>query len=89
LHPRRPGVSSLGQWLGVCQPEDSCLLNELRAKKLFIERDSPWENGYTESFKGKFQDELLNRELFYTLKETKIIIEHWRREYNQVGPHSA
>jgi putative transposase len=64
-------------------------LNELGTRTLFIEPGSPWENGYIESFNGKLRDELLNREIFYTLQEAKILIEHWRREYNQVRPHSA
>lgn len=64
-------------------------LNELGAQTLFIERGSPWENGYIESFNGKMRDELLNREIFYSLKEAQVLIEGWRREYNQVRPHSA
>lgn len=64
-------------------------LNELAVKPLFIEPGSPWENGFVESFNGKFRDELLNREIFYTLKEAQIIIEQWRKEYNQVRPHSS
>lgn len=64
-------------------------LNELAVKPLFIEPGSPWENGYIESFNGKFRDVLLNREIFYTLKETQIIIEQWRKEYNTIRPHSA
>lgn len=64
-------------------------LNELAVKPLFIEPGSPWENGFIESFNGKFRDELLNREIFYTLKEAQIIIEQWRREYNTIRPHSA
>lgn len=64
-------------------------LSELGVKTLFIEPGSPWENGYIESFNGKLRDELLNREIFYTLQEAKIIIEQWRREYNTVRPHSA
>lgn len=64
-------------------------LNELAVKPLFIEPGSPWENGFIESFNGKFRDELLNREIFYTLKEAQIIIEQWRREYNQIRPHSS
>ena len=56
---------------------------------LFIEPGSPWENGYVESFNGKFRDELLNGEIFYTLKEAQVIIERWRREYNTFRPHSA
>ena len=64
-------------------------LNSLRVKTLFIEPGSPWENGYIESFNGKLRDELLNREIFTTLTEAKILIEQWRQEYNQVRPHSA
>ncbi|GAJ15947.1 unnamed protein product [marine sediment metagenome] len=44
-------------------------------------RGSPWENGYIESFNGKLRDELLNREIFATLTEAKILIEEWRKEY--------
>ena len=64
-------------------------LNKLGVKTLFIEPGSPWENGYIESFNGKLRDELLNREIFYALVEAKILIEQWRKEYNQVRPHSA
>jgi len=59
------------------------------AKTAYIERGSPWENGYCESFNGKLRDELLNGEIFYTLKEAKIMIENWRKHYNTVRPHSA
>ena len=64
-------------------------LNGLGVKTLFIERGSPWENGYIESFNGKLRDELLNREIFTTLEEAKVLIERWRREYNQIRPHSS
>ena len=64
-------------------------LNRLGVKTLFIELGSPWENGYIESFNGKLRDELLSREVFYTLAEAKILIEQWRKEYNQIRPHSA
>jgi len=64
-------------------------LNRLGVKTLFIERGSPWENGYIESFNGKLRDELLNREIFTTLTEAKVLIEQWRREYNKIRPHSA
>lgn len=64
-------------------------LNRVGVKTLFIERGSPWENGYIESFNGKLRDELLNREIFTTLAEAKILIEGWRREYNLIRPHSA
>ncbi len=64
-------------------------LNDLEVTTLFIEPGSPWENGYIESFNGKLRDELLDREIFTTLTEAKILIEEWRKEYNQVRPHSA
>ena len=59
------------------------------AKTAYIEPGSPWENGYCESFNARFRDELLNGEVFYTLKEAQIIIEQWRRYYNTIRPHSA
>ena len=64
-------------------------LNHLGVETLFIEPGSPWENGYIESFNGKLRDELLDREIFTTLEEAKVLIEQWRRNYNQVRPHSA
>lgn len=64
-------------------------LNQLGVKTLFIEKGSPWENGYIESFNGKMRDELLDREIFTTLEEAKVLIEQWRKHYNQVRPHSA
>jgi putative transposase len=64
-------------------------LSRLGVKTLFIERGSPWENGYIESFNGKMRDELLNREIFTTLEEAMVLIEQWRKEYNQIRPHSA
>jgi transposase InsO family protein len=64
-------------------------LARVGVKTLFIERGSPWENGYIESFNGKMRDELLDREIFYTLKEAQILIEDWRRKYNTIRPHSA
>ena len=64
-------------------------LKDLEVTTLFIEPGSPWENGYIESFDGKLRDELLDREIFTTLTEAKILIEEWRKEYDQVRPHSA
>lgn len=64
-------------------------LARMGVKTLFIERGSPWENGYIESFNGKLRDELLNREVFNTLAEARVLIEQWRREYNEFRPHSA
>jgi len=65
------------------------LKDEVGVTPLFIEPGSPWENGYVESFNGKFRDELLNGEIFYTLLEAQVIIERWRREYNTFRPHSS
>ena len=56
---------------------------------LYIEPGSPWENGYCESFNGKLRDECLNGEIFYSLKEAQVVIEHWRVEYNTRRPHWA
>jgi putative transposase len=64
-------------------------LPKMGVQTLFIEKGSPWENGYIESFNGKMRDELLDREIFYTLKEAKVLIEDWRRHYNTKRPHSA
>jgi len=55
----------------------------------YIEPGSPWENGYIESLNARFRDELLNGEIFYTLKEAQIVIEQWRIHYNTKRPHSA
>ena len=64
-------------------------LEKVGVKTLFIEPSSPWENGYIESFNGRLRAELLNREIFDTLREAEVLIESWRREYNEVRPHSA
>ena len=59
------------------------------ARTLYIEPGSPWENGYIESFNGKLRDELLDREVFYTLLEVRVLTERYRRTYNRVRPHSS
>ena len=64
-------------------------LERIGVKTAFIESGSPWENGYNESFNGKLRDEFLNREIFYNIKEAKVLIENWRMEYNTVRPHSS
>src|ERR1700745_3605683 len=58
-------------------------------KTAYIERGSPWENGYIESFNARLRDELLNGEIFYTLREAQIVIESWRRHYNTIRPHAS
>ena len=64
-------------------------LGRIGVKTLYIEPGSPWENGCNESFNGKLRDELLNGEIFYSLKEAQVLIERWRHHYNTVRPHSA
>ena len=69
---------TLREWLG-----------KLKVKTAYIEPGSPWENGYNESFNGRLRDEFLNGEVFYTLKEARVMIEDWRNHYNHVRPHSS
>ena len=64
-------------------------LKQLGVRTLFITPASPWENGYNESFNGTLGEELLKREIFYSLEEAKVLIEQWRREYNTIRPHSS
>ncbi len=64
-------------------------LARVGVKTLYIEPGSAWENGYVESFNGKLRDELLDRELFDTLLEAKVLIERWRKTYNTARPHSS
>ena len=71
-------ANAVREWLGL-----------VGVKTLFIEPGSPWENGYNESFNGKLRDELLNTEIFYTLKEAQVLIERWRHHYNTIRPHSS
>ncbi len=59
------------------------------AKTAYITPGSPWENGYIESFNARLRDELLNGEIFYSLREAQILIESWRRHYNGVRPHAS
>ena len=71
-------AKALREWIG-----------SLGVKTAYIEPGSPWENGYNESFNGKLRDELLNGEIFYSMKEAQVLIEQWRRHYNEVRPHSS
>ena len=71
-------AESVRNWLGI-----------LEVKPLYIEPGSPWENGYVESFHGKLRDELLGREQFDSFVEAKVLIESWRKDYNQIRSHSA
>jgi len=59
------------------------------ASTAYIAPGSPWENGFIESFNARLRDELLNGEMFTTLREAEVLIEAWRRHYNAVRPHSS
>ena len=69
---------AIGDWLA-----------EAKIKTLYIKPGSPWENGHIESFHDKLRDECLNRELFGSLAEARVILESWRMEYNECRPHSS
>jgi putative transposase len=64
-------------------------LSKLGVKTAYITPGSPWENGFNERFNGSLRDELLNGEIFYSLTEAKIIIENWRKHYNEIRPHRS
>jgi putative transposase len=68
----------LRQWLG-----------GTGAKTMYIESDSPWENGYCESFNSKMRDEFLNGEIFYSIQQLRVLAERWRVHYNTIRPHSS
>jgi putative transposase len=55
----------------------------------YIDPGKPQQNGFVESFNGKFRDECLNEEVFTTLAEARAVIDRWRHDYNHVRPHSA
>lgn len=64
-------------------------LTENGIKPLFIEPGKPWQNGKGESFNGKFRDECLSREWFSSVREAQVVIENWRKFYNEERPHSS
>jgi putative transposase len=59
------------------------------SKTLYIEPGSPWENASSETFNSRLRDELLDREMFETLKEAKVIVEDHRLDDNHRRPHSS
>ena len=64
-------------------------LGKINVKTAYIAPGSPWENGFNERFNGILRDELLNREIFFNLKEAQVLVENYRNEYNQIRPHSS
>ena len=75
---REAGATVLRNWL-----------QSLGTQTAYITPGSPWENGYCESFNGKFRDQFLNGELFYSLGEAKVLIEQWRIHFNTTRPHQG
>jgi transposase InsO family protein len=63
----------------------SCL-SGIGVKTAYIEPGSPWENGFCENFNGTFRNNLLDGEIFYSLKEAQIIVGEWVKHYNHAGP---
>ena len=64
-------------------------LGKINVKTAYIAPGSPWENGFNERFNEILRDELLNREIFFNLKEAQVLVENYRNEYNQIRPHSS
>lgn len=64
-------------------------LAENGIKPVFIEPGKPWQNGKCESFNGKLRDECLSREWFSSVREAQVVIESWRKFYNEERPHSS
>lgn len=64
-------------------------LSEMEVSPMYITPGSPWENGFVESFNGTMANELLNREIFDTLQEARVLLARWVKAYNTIRPHSA
>jgi hypothetical protein len=77
---------SHGGRIAAMPPDQICLQ---RAAMPPTESESPWENGYVESFNGKLWDECLNGELFLNRTETQCVVDRWRLDYNHHRPHSS
>ena len=64
-------------------------LSGIGVKTAYLTPDSPWENGFCESFNGTFRDNLLDGVIFYSLYEAKVVVGEWVKHYNHERPHSA
>jgi putative transposase len=88
--PKKASYSTPGRQGKLLSPaRRRACIEHIKAQLSVSERGSPWENGYIESFNARLRDELLNGEIFYTLREAQIVIESWRRHYNTVRPHAS
>ena len=95
---RQPEAGATGATAGGLQgeqaPEEDAAggpdwLQENKIETIYIRPGSPWENGHIESFHDKLRDECLNREIFGSLLEAKVLVEQWRIDYNTNRPHSS
>jgi len=64
-------------------------LAQRQVKTLYIEPGNPWQNGHVESFNGSLRDECLDREVMLSVAEARVLIEDYRRHYNQERPHGG
>jgi transposase InsO family protein len=64
-------------------------LKEQQVQTLYIEPGCPWQNGFAESFHSRLREECLNREWFHTVREARVVVESFRRYYNEERPHSS
>jgi len=64
-------------------------LSGIGVKTTYVEPGSPWENGFCESFNGTLRDNLLDGELFYSLKEVRVVVGEWVKHYNHVRPYRS
>ena len=69
---------ALQEWTATCD-----------AQMRYIKPGSPWQNGCVESFHDKMRDEFLQMETFITVAEARVMLEHWRMQYNQIRPHMS
>ncbi len=84
--PRAIRSDNGGELLAAALRED---MNRYRIRLANIDPGKPWQNGSNESFNGTFRKECLNAEVFSSLTEARVIIEQWRRRYNERRPHSS
>ena len=96
-HLEIEGVDVSGHWSTFIETRVVCDYNEALQEEIDkrgiqlanIEPGKPWQNGSNESFNGTFRKECLNAEIFASLTEARVVIENWRRRYNERRPHSS
>lgn len=86
---RTESVRVLDPLVGACPRSASRWLAEANIDTAHIDPGKPWQNGSNESFNGKFRDECLSLQWFKNRIDANILIEQFRREYNEIRPHSS